>query len=139
MKSLLDRLQGLDLQEVPRKLLEEAVMGWRESRAKRLELERQAREVQSTETLLKSWVVEVFRAQEHEGCVIGGRITGLITNTVPAVADKEAFLNYIRETGELDLLQFQVMKSAVEARKEDGVEVPGIEFIDVYNLSDKNA
>lgn len=128
---------SIPLDEVSRQTLEGCIVEWREVRAKRLELERVAREHQAKETMLKSYVVEVLKAQKHEGCLIGGRITGLLTNTVPTVSNKEALLAHIRETGELDLLQFAILKSAMEERRENGVEVPGVEFIEVYGLSDK--
>jgi hypothetical protein len=125
------------LEEVPRQVLEAVIVNWRETRAKRLELERVAREQAALETSLKSYAIEVLKAQKHEGCLIGGRVTGLIKNTVPTVSNKEALLAHIRASGELELLQFQILKSAMEERRENGVEVPGVEFIEVYGLSDK--
>lgn len=137
--SILEEITKYDLADAPRKVLEEAIVAWRDKRAERLEIERRAKAVQETETALKSWIMEVMREQELEGSLIGGRITGLTTTPVATVSDKEALLNHIRETGELELLQFQLLRSAVDERRDNGVKVPGVEYIDVYNLTDKKA
>lgn len=139
MSDLLVEMTKYDLSEVPRKLLEEAIVAWREARANRLEIERKAKVVQETETALKSFIMEVMREQELEGSLIGGRITGLTTNPVATVSNKEELLAHIRATGELELLQFQLLRSAVDERRDNGVKVPGVEYIDVYNLTDKKA
>lgn len=122
-----------------RDLYEKAIVAWRQMRTERLELERQARKTQDMETALKSWTLEVFKQQNLEGCLIDGRITKLTTNNVPTVSDKEALVKYILETGEIDLLQFRLAGGAVKERKDNDISVPGTEFIDVYDLSDKQA
>jgi len=117
--------------------LETATILWRQTREARLRMERQAEAIRHFETGLKSWIVEVFKGQEQEGVLIDGRITSLTTRPQATVEDKEKFLKHIRETGELDLLQYRLSTSAVDLRKEDGKEVPGVIYIDVYDLSDK--
>lgn len=139
MKDLLEAMGKYDLPEAPRKLLEQAIVAWRDKRAERLEIERRAKAVQEVETALKSWVMEVMRAQELEGSLIDGRITGLTTNPVATVSNKEELLAHIRKTGALELLQFQLLRSAVDERRDAGIKVPGVEYLDVYNLTDKKA
>lgn len=139
LEALLGRMMEADLTEAPRKLIEEAIVAWRLARAERLEIERNAKAKQETETALKSWLIEVMRAQGYEGNLIDGRITGLVTTPVATVSNKEELLAHIRATGELELLQFQLLRSAVDERKAAGVKVPGVEYVDVYSLSDKKA
>lgn len=125
--------------ESKREDYERIIVQWREMRAKRLELERQAKAAQSAETAFKSYAIEVCRAQKLEGVMIDGRITGLNTKNVATVSDKEELIKFMRETGDLSLLQFRLATSTVDEYKENGVSVPGTEYIDVYDLSDRKA
>ena len=125
--------------EATREQTEQVITAWREKRAERLEANRKTEALQKEETKLSSWLLEVFKQQKFEGMLIGGRITGLSDDVVAAVSDKEALLNYIRKTGELDLLQFRLSTGAVDERKENGVVVPGTEYIKVHKLFDRNA
>lgn len=125
--------------EATREQTEQVIVAWREKRAARLEANRVTEALQKEETALSSWLLEVFKQQKFEGMLIGGRITGLSDKEVAAVSDKEALMKYIRETGELDLLQFRLSTGAVDERKEAGVDVPGTEYIKVHTLFDRNA
>lgn len=123
----------------PREVVEECIVKWRDMREKRLEADREAAKLKKEEDFLKSFVLEAFRQQKFEGMLIGSRITGLSTKSVPVVEDKAAFMEYIRQTGELDLLQFRISNPAIEAREEDGQEIPGIGRMDIYDLFDRKA
>ena len=125
--------------EAEREVVEKAIVMWRERRAERLEAERQARVLKNDEDKLKSFLIEAFKQQKLEGMIIDGRSTGLSTKTQPSVADKEAFLAYIKETGQLDLLQFRLATGAVQERWNNEVEVPGVEEIELYDLFDRKA
>lgn len=138
-ESLMLKVATVPVAEAPRDLYEKIIVQWRAMRAKRLELERQAKEAQSTETALKSYAIEVCRAQKLEGVLIDGRITGLNTKNVATVSDKEALINFIRETGDISLLQFRLATGTVDEYTQNDRKVPGTEYIDVYDLSDKKA
>jgi hypothetical protein len=125
--------------EATRDLYESIIVKWRAMRAKRLELERQAKAAQESETAFKSYAIEVCRTQKLEGVLIDGRITGLNTKSVATVSDKEALIKYIRETGDIALLQFRLATGTVDEYNENGKKVPGTAYIDVYDLSDKKA
>ena len=125
--------------EAEREVVEKAIVMWRELRTERLEAERQARVLKNDEDKLKSFLIEAFKQQKLEGMIIEGRSTGLSTKTQPSVADKEAFLAYIKETGQLDLLQFRLATGAVQERWNNEVEVPGVEEIELYDLFDRKA
>lgn len=118
---------------------EQVIKAWREKRAARLEANRVTEALKEEETKMSSWLLEVFKQQKFEGMLIGGRITGLSDKSVPAVSDKEALMQYIRETGELDLLQFRLSTGAVGERTQNGVKVPGTEYITVHELFDRKS
>lgn len=139
LEELLETIEFVPVAEAPRTLYETIIVQWRAMRAKRLELERQARDAQASETAFKSYAIEVCRAQKLEGVLIDGRITGLNTRNVATVSDKEALISFIRETGDISLLQFRLATGTVDEYKENDVKVPGTEYIDVYDLSDKKA
>ena len=125
--------------EAEREVVEKAIVMWRELRTERLETEHQARVLKNDEDKLKSFLIEAFKQQKLEGMIIEGRSTGLSTKTQPSVADKEAFIAYIKETGQLDLLQFRLATGAVQERWNEDVEVPGVEEIELYDLFDRKS
>ena len=120
-----------------RELVESKIIQWREVRKVRLEAEKVAQKLLSQEADIKSFLIENFREEKLEGMIIDGRSTGLSARLVPAVRDKEALLEHIKATGELDLLQFRLAGKAVDARREGGVEVPGTEYVEVFDLFDR--
>lgn len=130
-------LTSLDVTSATREDTESVIQAWREQRAHRLELNRVMEAAKAEESQLASWLLEVFRQQKFEGMLIGGRITGLSTREVATVEDKEAFLNHIRATGELELLQFRLATGAIDERRDNGVEVPGTRYVDTYELFDR--
>lgn len=125
--------------EAEREVVEKAIVMWRELRTERLEADRQARVLKNEEDSAKSFLIECFKQQKLEGMIIDGRSTGLSTKTQPSVADKEALIAYIKETGELDLLQFRLATGAVQERWNNDVEVPGVEEIELYDLFDRKS
>lgn len=123
--------------EATREEVEEAIKEWRSKRAARLEQDKVAAKLKKEEESFKGFILEAFKQQQFEGMIIDGRSTGLTTKKIPSVSDKEKFMAYIRETGELDLLQFRISTGAVDERVANGVEVPGTEYVDYYDLFDR--
>lgn len=132
-----DELKLTPVMEAERTLVEKVIQMWRSKRAARLEANRVMEKLKEEETMYASWLQEVFRQQKLEGMLIDGRITGLTPSDTPVVSDKEAFQKYILENNALDLLQFRLSVAAVNERKENGVKVPGTEYIPIYSLFDK--
>lgn len=139
VEKLLGLIAMVPVAESPRDMYEQIIVQWRAMRAKRLELERQAKQAQEAETAFKSYAIEVCRAQKLEGVLIQGRITGLNTRNVATVSDKEQLIKFMKETGDISLLQFRLATGTVDEYKAAGKKVPGTEYIDVYDLSDKKA
>ena len=125
--------------EAKRQEVESVIQAWREVREERLEAKRKTDILQTRENLLKEWLVSVFEEQKLEGMLIGGRITGAVSKKVPVVDDREAFIAYIYDNEALDLLQFRLSTTAVKARQENGIEIPGIGEIEVYDLFDRKS
>lgn len=119
--------------------IKQAVVAWRECRAKRLETKRLMEEEQEYETFFMSYVMECLRQQKSEGVLVGGRVTALGKREVATVSDKEKLVQHIKETGDIDLLQFRLATGAVDERRAADVKVPGVEYIEVYTLSDKKS
>ena len=132
-------IQFPDPQEATRDDVTQSVIKWRELRAKRLEVEKEAEKIKQQELAHKNFVIASMLAQRYEGIVEGGRVTGVNTKEVPTCADRAAFDKFVLETGSLDLLQFRLSTGAINDRFEKGIEVPGIEFIDTYDLYDRKA
>lgn len=128
-----------DPKEATRQEVTEAVRQWRELRAERLAIEKQAEKVKEKELKLKNFLILSMNSQAYEGIVEGGRITGVRTTEVPTCNDRAALDKFILETGSLDILQFRLSSTAIKDRADKGVEVPGIEYIDVYDLFDRKA
>ena len=125
------------IEEAKREEVEAAIKEWREHNARRLEAERAARAVKKVEDVYKSFLLEVFKVQKLEGMIIDGRSTGLSTKKGLVVSDKEAFLAYIKQEQALDLLQFRMAEGAVKERMAEGIQVPGTEEAEFYDLFDR--
>lgn len=125
--------------EATRTEVEQTIVQWREARAQRLEAQRIVDAMQKEESALKSWLIAVFQAQAFEGMVINQRITGLSTREVHTTVDKAALLDYIYENEAIDLLQFRLSETAIVAREAEGVQVPGLEVVEAFDLFDRKA
>ena len=128
-----------DPAEAKRGEVEAAITAWRDKRAERLELDRQAAVKKKEEDQLYGFLVEVFKQQKLEGMLIEGRVTGLGSKKVSIVEDKEALMAHIRATGELELLQFRLSEPAVKEREENGESAPGVGKMEVYSLFDRKS
>lgn len=127
----------IDPAKADRKEVEKAILKWRDLREQRLAAEKVAKRLKDQEDQYKSFMLEAFRQQKLEGMLIGGRMTGLTTNQIPTVADHEKFKEHILATGHLELLQFRLAVGAINERTENGVDVPGIEYVDTYDVFDR--
>jgi hypothetical protein len=125
--------------EAARVQVQDAIIQWRDKRAQRLEAQRIVDAMQKEESALKSWLIAVFQAQAFEGMVINQRITGLSTREVHTTVDKTALVDYIYDNQAIDLLQFRLSETAIVAREAEGLEIPGLEIVEAYDLFDRKA
>lgn len=128
-----------DPAQAPRNLVENAIKAWRETRQKRLDLDKEVEKIKSFETAMKNWIILALQNQAIEAMVVDGRMTSVNIKDQWTVEDKPALSTYILTTGQLDLLQFRLSKTAIDERIAEGMEIPGLGSIPVYELSDKKA
>ena len=55
-----------------------------------------------------------------------------VRKTTPLVTDWAATLEYVKATGQIDLLQKRLTESAVKLRWDGGVDIPGVSRSDKY-------
>lgn len=128
-----------DQTEATREEINAAVTQWRAVRTERLALEKEANKVRERETALKDFIIGAMQAQKYEGTICEGRQTYVRTTEVPNAEDRLLFSNYILMNGALELLQFRPAVGALKELRDAGVEVPGIAWVEVYDLGDKQA
>lgn len=103
--------------------------------AQLVEIRDRRREIAAEDsTLVEQWdalkKVVLQRMEEEGSNQIGSKEAGatvtLTESIVPQVDDREAAEAYIRETGDLYLLQFRIATGAFRELCEAGKEVPGV-------------
>ncbi len=125
--------------DATREQINAAVTEWREQREKRLAAEKVAAKLKEREDQLKEFLIAAMLEQKYEGTTVGGRNTGLRTTEVPICEDRAAFDQYVLDNRDLSLLQFRLATTAINERIEAGITLPGIAFIDKYDLYDRKA
>jgi len=125
--------------DATRKEIEQAVTMWRDVREKRLAAEKVAAKIKAHEAHLKEFIVSAMLSQAYEGTVVNERLTYVRVTPQPVAEDRQAFEDHIRKTGDLSLLQFRPAAGAIKEHIANGEIIPGITWVDVYDLGDKKA
>lgn len=105
------------------------------AKTERLAADKVAAQLKSTEVQLKERIIAELISNESRMC--GGhthRVT-LQTKSKPQAVDWPAIHEYMVSHDAMDLQQRRLHASAIEDRLEQGEEIPGIEFIQVNDLS----
>jgi len=106
-----------------------------QARNKRLAADKEARALKSVETKLKEQILHVMIDQDC-GFAAGMDVrVKLQTKSKPQATDWSLVYDYMIQNDAMDLVQKRLTESAVNARLEDGIEIPGIEFYEVNDLS----
>ena len=106
-----------------------------ELRERRLAADRAAKALKSEETVLAERLIH--QGIENDTRFVGGsthKVT-IQTKSKPIAADWQQVYDYMIANDAMDLVQKRLTEGAVNARFEDGNDIPGIEFIDVNSLS----
>lgn len=108
---------------------------WWTARKKRLVAKHKMDELEKLERALKSKLMDALKAASISS--IGGKKVKaeLKEKKRPAVGDWGKLYAHIKKTGDFDLLQKRLTDSAVEARWEDEIEIPGVYAMGVDELS----
>lgn len=112
-----------------------AVDEYQDTRKLRLDKEKEAKAIKDVEMQQLEGILEALRESNTEA--IGGttHLAKRVVNNEPIAEDWEKVHEYVRETGEFDLIQRRLTVTAVKARWDDGVEVPGVGAFPVEKLS----
>ena len=100
-------------------------------REQRLKIQREADALEQQEKDILYEITKEFASDTVKHSVDGFTMRAK-RKDVATVRDWSATLAYIKETGQVDLLQKRLTDSAVKARWDAGVEVPGVELTHKY-------
>lgn len=111
---------------------------YKEANLARLALAKQVEDLESTERALKQILINHFLASKTRA-VSGnnGYVVSLKTKEQPVAKDWLAIQAFIKENDAWDLMQRRLSDSAIAARWAEGIQVTGVESLDVYSLSVK--
>lgn len=104
-------------------------------REERLAAQKLVDKMQKEETELKDQLIDSISKSDATG--VSGQLVQVtvVTKPQPQVVDWDALYAYISRRKAWDLLQRRLSPPAVQARWEDGKEVPGVGTFDVVSLS----
>jgi hypothetical protein len=100
----------------------------------RLDTEKEAEKFKKLETLYSNWLISAFKDQGEDGIIVGNRIIGPTKGEVEAIENKHEFLEHIRRTGDVYLLECRVSQKAVREKKEAGEDIPGLKTVETFGL-----
>ena len=104
-------------------------------REKRLEEQKKVDDIQAQETELKNHIIAMLPKSELTGARGKVASVSISTKSVPTVKDWDLVWGYIKKNNAFDMVQRRLNNSAVEARWENGRDVPGVEKFDVVTVS----
>ena len=122
---------------ITRAELDQVVKDWRAARAERSDLQKMVDKAKELEDQLKTLIIDAIQAQGFEGVVVDNRITQVTEKKILTIENAQELEKFIFDNHALDILTLRVSKEAVEARRAEGIEVPGLGEITQYNISDK--
>lgn len=107
---------------------------WDTLREKRLASQREVDKLKEEETKLKDILIGALTKKVTS---IGGkRGTATLTRKKePTISDWDKLYKHIKKTGEFDLLYRRINPLSVKERWEHNQEVPGVQSIEVLNIS----
>ena len=104
-------------------------------RAERIDADKKAASLKSRETELKYTLINEMEANDlssvgGKSCVINRQVKERVIAT-----DWDAFYSYVKENDAFDMLHRRITESAVLLRREDGVEVPGVGYMEYSHIT----
>jgi hypothetical protein len=115
--------------------LQELIDEWGATRVQRLAEQKKVDRLEETEKKLKALVIAkmVKAKQTSTGAQKYG--ANYSKKNKPVAGDWSKIYAYIRENNEFDLLQKRLMESAIQARWDDKIEIPGIITFPVEDIT----
>ena len=111
------------------------IEAYSDKRDERLALQRQTDTLKKEETQLQ---LELIAALKDAGMTSAGGSAHKVSMKVvqkPTAGDWEQIYEYIKDNDAFDLLQRRLGETAVKARWEDGIEIPGVISFPVEKLT----
>lgn len=108
---------------------------WHSTRQRRLAAQKQVDTIQEEEQKLKQALINGLRDAGVRAIGGGLGTATLRTKPEPTVTDWDAVYDHIRSTGEFELVYRRINAAAIKERWEAGVEVPGVQSIEVTDIS----
>lgn len=106
-----------------------------ELRAKRLDIEKQVKALKSEELALRVEIKRLLDSVSLEGGRGQVATASIVHSVEPTVKDWSAFYQFVTANDAFDMLQRRLSSTAVKQRWDNGVEVPGVEKFDTWDLS----
>lgn len=106
-----------------------------ELRAVRLKVEEEVEALRANEAKLKEHILATLKEQGLDSATGETATVSVSKLTVPKVVDWDAFYAYIHKAKAWELLERRPARGAYKERLDAGKTVPGVEPVEVVNLS----
>ena len=106
-----------------------------EVRATRLEMEKMVASVKARETELKDHIIDSLSVGDDTGAAGHEYRVQVVTKPKATIAEWEAFTRWVAETGRFDCIQRRLGERAVLDMIEAGEIPPGVEKVNVKDVS----
>jgi len=101
------------------------MLALREKRAQlKKQYEEEDRKLRNMMDKGENWLLDHMHETGHESFKAGGATVFTKTNMRYSVPDKDAFANFVRESGEVDLMQFRVSSTNMKEYLDNGHDLP---------------
>jgi hypothetical protein len=104
-------------------------------RIARLAADKYAAALKKNETALAERLITEMRSQGVNFCASGTRRVKMTTKQKPKAEDWPKIWEYMAKFDAMDLVQKRLGEAAVQERLDDGIEIPGIVWVEVDTLS----
>lgn len=128
------KIPGLDTFKVP-KLVAECADLLYTTRQNRLALQKIVETLEKRESDLKEYIIQKLPASASTG--IAGKIARatIVPKVIPRATDWVEIHKYIKKHDAFDLIQRRLADGAVNARWEEGEDIPGVEKFNTKTVS----
>lgn len=106
-----------------------------ELRKRKLEQQKVLSAIEAEEKSIREYLINTLPKSEASG-VAGklARVT-IVTKEIPQVKDWGAFYNYVKSSGQFELMQRHLSSVAIKEHWESGEEIPGVEHFNIVSVS----
>ena len=119
-------------------VLSDAIL-WRKLRGDRIAAQKLVDLQKEKEDILRGKILASLEKNVSKSVSNGDRLFQLVTKDEPAPDDWPKIQEYIKKTGEFDIMQARLSPVALKLRRDAGVKVPGVAWYPVNSLSDTKA